>query len=107
MSESETPGGEGPPPSPFLMLLGSLAAQVQMALGLIEDPIQKKRIVEPAAARHGIELLAALEEKTKGNLDDDEAKFLATLLTQLRLLYVEVTKQAEAGASDEDAPKDA
>jgi hypothetical protein len=75
-----------------MMLCGSLAAQVQMALGLFEDPVQKKTIVEMDAAKQGIDLLEMLEEKTRGNLDDEEKALLSNLLTQLRLLYVEVAK---------------
>ena len=87
--------GMGEAPPPFLVLCGSLAAQVQMALGLIPDPVEKKARIELAAAREGISLLDMLEAKTRGNLDDREKKTLADLLTYLRMLYVERVRQLQ------------
>ena len=83
-------------PSSFMMLCASLGTQVHMALGLIEDPIEKKAVVELPTAQQGIEMLAMLETKTKGNLDEAEEKLLGDLLTQLRLIYVEVAKNEES-----------
>ncbi len=40
-----------------------------------------------------------LEEKTEGNLDEAEAKFLGLILAQLRMVYVERAKQPEGAAS--------
>ena len=90
-------------PSPFMMLCGSLGAQVHMALGLIADPVEKKPRVEMEAARQGIEMLDVLEAKTKGNLEERERKLLGDILTQLRLLYVEVHKRERAETADADA----
>jgi hypothetical protein len=41
------------------------------------------------AAKHLIDTLAVLERKTRGNLTDEEAKLLTTVLYELRLRYVE------------------
>ena len=95
--QSSSPSGEMPVPTAFQILCGSLGAQVQMALGLIADPVEKKVRVELDAARQGIDLLAMLEEKTAGNLDDAETKLLSQLLAQLRMLYVERLKQQKDG----------
>ena len=43
-------------------------------------------------AKHAIDLLSVLEEKTKGNLSSDEQKILESLLFELRLRYVEALK---------------
>lgn len=83
-------------PTPFMMLCASLGTQVHMALGLIQDPVEKKAVVELPAASQGIEILSMLEAKTKGNLDESEEKLLQDLLMQLRLIYVEVAKMSDA-----------
>jgi hypothetical protein len=49
-------------------------------------------------AKHAIDLLTVLEEKTKGNLSPEEAQILESLLFDLRLSYVEALKTAPAGA---------
>jgi hypothetical protein len=43
-------------------------------------------------ARHDIDLLGLLQEKTKGNLTGEEERLLTQALTDLRMRYVEVTK---------------
>ncbi len=111
MSEpaEERKPGPGPEheeaPPLFLVLCGSLAAQVQMALGLIQDPVEGKANVDLESARQGIELLGMLEAKTKGNLDDREARTLGDLLAYVRMLYVERVKQlAERSAGGGTPP---
>jgi hypothetical protein len=91
-------GGEarGERPTPFQLLVGGLGAQVQIALGLLPDPTDQSRSTDLESARQGIDMLAALEEKTKGNLTPQEAGLLVGLLTQLRMSYVE---QRRPGAS--------
>ncbi len=93
---SGPPGPDPAEPTAFMMLCGGLAAQVQMALGLIEDPVEKKPKVELDAAQQGIDLLVTLQQKTRGNLEPREEKLLGGLLTQLRLIYVEVAKARAA-----------
>ena len=88
------------PPTPFMMLCGSLGAQVHMALGLIPDPTTQKGKVEFDAARQGIAMLEDLETKTKGNLEAQEQKLMSDLLAQLKMLYVEVHKIHQKGAAE-------
>ncbi len=45
------------------------------------------------AAKQAIDILAILEEKTRGNLDDGEAKLLQSLLYDLRVSYVDAQKK--------------
>ena len=45
------------------------------------------------AAKQAIDILAILEEKTRGNLDDGEAKLLQSLLYDLRVAYVDAQKK--------------
>ena len=83
----ERPERELPEPS-FRLLIASLAAQVQVALGLVENPITKKTERDLPIAQHGIAMLEILETKTKGNLDAEDDAFLAQALYGLRMAYV-------------------
>ena len=106
--DAQAPDPSAAPPTPFMMLCGSLGAQVHMALGLIPDPTTQKGSVEFDAARQGITMLEDLEKKTRGNLEEEEAKLLSDLLAQLKMLYVQVHKIHEGGAdpATDDAPVD-
>lgn len=73
---------------PFDLLLAGLAAQAQVGLGLRPDPIAQKTERNLPMARQSIDMLGALEEKTKGNLTPDEARLLGAILADLRLAYV-------------------
>ena len=67
----------------------SLATSALIALGRMPDPDGKPHPVELETAKHLIDVLAMLEDKTKGNLDEAEGKLLASLLYDLRVAYVD------------------
>ena len=71
----------------------SLAATAMVQLGLIPDP-ESGQPIEPnlLVARHTIDTLEMLREKTEGNLADDESKLLDGLLYDLRTQFVEKGK---------------
>lgn len=81
-------------PADFVTLLLSLAASAQSALGISPHPRNGKIEVRLPEAKYSIDLLAVLQEKTKGNLNAEEEKFLEALLYDLRLRYV----QAKGGS---------
>ena len=100
-AEESTPtGGEaekGPrslPPASFGVLISSLVTQILFALGAIEDPKTKKRYLDLAMAKHNIDMLSVLEEKTSGNLTEQEKKLLDSALYEVRMAYVQA---AQAG----------
>ncbi|HDZ21976.1 MAG TPA: DUF1844 domain-containing protein, partial [Phycisphaerae bacterium] len=84
--------GEGRqvPGASFEVLVSSLVTQAMFALGAIEDPTSKKRYLDLDLAKHHIDMLAVLDEKTKGNLTDDETKLLNQALDESRMHYVQV-----------------
>lgn len=86
------PDATPPAPTPFQLLVGGLAAQAQVGLGVREDPVSGKTARNLPDARQAIDLLAMLEEKTRGNLSTDEARLLGAILADLRLAYVRVAK---------------
>ena len=80
------------PPASFNVLVQSLAAQAVMLLTPRRDPRSGRVVQDLDLAKHTIDLLAVLEEKTKGNLADDEKKLLATVLYQVRMAYVQAVQ---------------
>ena len=78
----------------FVLSLGSSAL---VHLGEIQHPESTDSKENLALARQVIDLLAMLEEKTRGNLTAEEARFLSDLLADLRLKFVEKSRGAAAG----------
>ena len=78
------------PPASFATLVSSLATQAIASLGQIPDPVEGQPVVRLEVARHVIDTLEVLEEKTKGNLTPDETKMLSSLLHELRMVFVHV-----------------
>ena len=91
--------GKAPPlpPASFDMLVLSLAMQAQMELG--GGMPQEGRAPNLDIARHTIDLLAMLQEKTKGNLSMEENRMLENTLTELRFRYVQVVEEINKKAT--------
>lgn len=92
------------PPASFDWLTLSLRTQAEMHLGLLHFGDQAER-PKPKLhlARHTIDLLALLQEKTRGNLSLEEQRLLDNSLTELRFRYVQVfeeSKKAESQKSE-------
>lgn len=68
----------------------SLATTAAVHFGDIADPNTGERATQDLAAAHQmIDLIALLQDKTKGNLTSDEAKLVDDLLYELRMRYVQ------------------
>lgn len=86
---SDTDPAQPPmPPASFQTHVYHLASQVSMALGQVENPVTKERNKDLRAAQFLIDTIAMLEEKTQGNLTDDEAQYISGVLTNLRMEFV-------------------
>ncbi len=82
-------------PSSFVALVSFLGAQAQLFLGLMDNPLTGKRETpDPARARSFIATLEMLESKTKGNLTEEEDRFLTTILTDLHVRFAQVSDEA-------------
>ena len=81
------------PEASFTSLASFIATQAMMALGGMQDPKTKRAYVDLDVAKHHIDSLAVLEEKTKGNLTDDEKKLLDEMIYQVRMQYVEIAQR--------------
>jgi hypothetical protein len=77
----------------FVAFVFSLASNAAVHFGDIPDPMtNERRPVDLEAAQQLIEILAMLEEKTRGNLTPEERQLLEQLLYELRMRYVEAKK---------------
>ncbi len=78
----------------FLQLVLGLQQSAMIALGKLMNPLTRKVEVHLEAARDTIDTLAALEARTRGNLEPDEARVLQQALTDLRMNYLDEVKRA-------------
>jgi hypothetical protein len=65
-----------------------LASAAMIEMGLVEDPQTKQKKKNPNLAKQHIDLLIVLEEKTRGNLSDEEKNLLTSVIQDLRLNFV-------------------
>ena len=92
--KTQGPKREGPLPEGNLAaLISMLTTQSLFALGFLQIKGEEEREPDLDLARYNIELLQALEEKTKGNLTPEEQKLLKNTLAELRMGYVSVANQ--------------
>lgn len=77
------------PPMDFTTFCLSLASSAMIHLGQAPSPESGTSEVSLPLAKQTIDILALMEEKTRGNLTDEEAKLLSTLLYDLRLRFVQ------------------
>jgi hypothetical protein len=100
--EGESARPQLPPPD-FEFLIYSLRLQAELNLGLL--PFGEKRKPDFELGRHNIDLLAVLQEKTKGNLSIEEQRSLDNSVTELRFRFVQAREShaREAQAQQERA----
>jgi len=100
---SASPAQEGPvrggrrgarelPPASFAALVNSLVTQALFYLGDLA-PQGGEPVINLDMAKHQIDTLSILEEKTRGNLTEDEQRLLDTALYEGRMRYVQVAAQ--------------
>lgn len=89
----EASPGEGAAESPlFKELVMQLATSCMLSLGQIPNPVTRRSEVDLASAGIGIDMLSALQEKTRGNLAPGEKDLLDDVLAQLRLSYYQASQ---------------
>ena len=93
-TEKKKPGKDkaerGPlPEGNFAALISMLTTQALFAMGVLKIEGQER---EPdlEMAKYNIDMLETLEEKTKGNLSEEEKKVLENTLNQIRMAYVKI-----------------
>ncbi|MGQ4807906.1 hypothetical protein NKDENANG_01272 [Candidatus Entotheonellaceae bacterium PAL068K] len=98
MEEPPRPaGGEMPPrgipPADFATFVAMLANNVMIFLGQIPDPMTQQRRRDIQQAKHTIDVLIMLRDKTRGNLTAEEGQLMQELLPQLQMAYVSASRQ--------------
>ena len=91
-SKTETPQ-EPLPEINFSAFVISLSTQALMHLGEIANPLSGKSEIDVPVAKQMIDILAMLQEKTRGNLDAGEERLVEDILFDLRMKYVEAVKK--------------
>lgn len=107
-AEAEGAGAPGElPEANFKSLMGLLASQAIMGLGAYPDPESGAPVVDLVGSKFAIDLLGVLEQKTSGNITDEESKELADVLAQLRSRFVQLADliaQQQMNAATEGMP---
>ena len=96
------------PPATFEFLAISLKTQAEMQLGILHFGEEKDRPKPDfRIARHTIDILAMLQEKTKGNLSMEEQRLIENSVTELRFRFVQILEQSKKdAAAPEPAPSE-
>lgn len=94
--EGKVPDKEGRcvmPEVTFPAFIMSLNTSALYHLGEIGDPATGKKVIDLDLARHAIDTLVLIENKTRGNLSSDEGELLKNILYDIKLRFVKVAKK--------------
>ena len=91
------------PPPTFEFLVFSLKTQAEMQLGLLRFGEDADAQPNFPAARHAIDLLAMIAEKTRGNLTIEEQRLIENSLTELRFRFVQALENPKTAPAATDA----
>lgn len=91
MKEKPEAEAKESPQIDFATFVFSLATSALIHLGLAPDPATNQIHTNVELAKQNIDILGMLEEKTKGNLSEEEANLIEGLLAEIRLRYVQVS----------------
>ncbi len=83
-------------PALFSSFIMSLASAAMLEMGIIEDPADGKKRTRLPEARQHIDLLAMLQQKTRGNLDENEKQLLERMLVDLKFQFAKLNKEKTA-----------
>lgn len=84
----------------FTQFIGGFAVQTLVHLGRMSNPLSNQSSIDLPNAKYSVDILAILEEKTKGNLTPEESEYLASILRDLRMEYVAVANKKPNPVSD-------
>lgn len=86
----------------FFRLVATFEAAAMQQMGKIASPITGDVEVNLDGARDSIDMLGMLHTKCDGNLNEDEQRLLDHVLFQLRMNYVDVSREAGGEGSEAD-----
>ncbi len=93
------------PPATFEFLVFSLRTQAEMSLGLYLEEDGQPREPDFELAKHSIDLLGVIQEKTKGNLTPEEQDMLDNSLAELRYCFVQALQEPQEPQKQDDRPR--
>jgi hypothetical protein len=93
VAEGPRRGPRGLPRGDLAGLISMLTTQALFALGLIQIKGEEDREPDLELARYNIDMIEAIEQKTKGNLTPEEQELLKNTLSDLRMGYVNIANQ--------------
>jgi len=88
----------------FISLVYTFQMQAMMQLGKIMNPVTNKVETELEGAQVTIDMLDMLKAKSKGNLSDDESKFIDQVIADLKLNFVEEKNQLGKSPDSKEEP---
>ena len=93
------------PEASFSLLVTTFATQALSAMGFMPNPVTGKAEPNKALAKHFIDSLSILQEKTSGNLTKEESELMNDALHQLRMAFVSIDQMPTSDTNEDDAPK--
>jgi hypothetical protein len=102
--ETQTSVQSGELSQRFIEFVMMHAQNAALFLGQIPNPKTGEGEVNLELAKMFIDQLAMIQEKTRGNLTNDESTVLRNTLSNLQMVYVEVAQQAPQGAAQRKTP---
>lgn len=94
--EGEVPDKEGRcvmPEVTFSTFVMSLNTSALYHLGDLPDPETGRTVLNIDLARHAIDTLVILEQKTKGNLSEEESELMKNILYDVKMRFVKAVKR--------------
>jgi hypothetical protein len=76
----------------FANFIHSLFISALIQLGEVPEPVTKQTAKDLALAKQTIDLIGMLQDKTRGNLTQEEGKLIEDILYNLRIIYIKATK---------------
>ena len=104
MAEVQTGSLSGELSQRFIEFVMMHAQNAALFLGQIPNPKTGQGEVNLELAKMFIDQLAMVQEKTRGNLTNEEATVLRNTLSNLQMVYVEVAQQAPKGPAQPERP---
>src|SRR5438876_10848982 len=104
MAEVQTRTQSGYLSQCFIEYVITHAQIAALFLGQIPNPKTGEGEVNLGLAKMFIDQLAMIQQKTRGNLTNDESTVLRNTLSNLQMVYVEVAQQAPKGAAQPKTP---
>ena len=103
MAEVQTTTQSGELTQRFIEFVMMQAQNAALFLGQIPNPQTGQAEVNLEVARMFIDQLAMIQEKTRGNLTNEETAVLRNTLSNLQMAFVEVSRQVREGTTEPDA----